>query len=206
MSGWRILPYFYPQPCQEIVLTSLVVYKHFHMYIFFFFLGPHLQHMEVPRLGVNRSCSCRPTPQPQQHGIWAMSATYTTAHSNTGSLTHWARPGIEPTTSWLLARFVSAVPQGELLHILLNLTLLYLYKCMTHIFKPWTCFADCLVCSKTSMDNFKKAKTKTKKLGGKLGRKHYLFVGFFFVFCFLFFFCLFCYFLGRSRGIWRFPG
>ena len=28
--------------------------------------------------------------------------TYTTAHGNNGSLTHWARPGIEPATSWIL--------------------------------------------------------------------------------------------------------
>ena len=31
-----------------------------------------------------------------------MSATYTTAHSNAGSLTHRARPGIKPTSSWVL--------------------------------------------------------------------------------------------------------
>ena len=36
------------------------------------------------------------------------------AHSNTGSLTHWTRPGIEPATSWFLVRFVSTVPRREL--------------------------------------------------------------------------------------------
>ena len=41
----------------------------------------------------------QPTPQPQQSRIWAMSSTYTIAHGNAGSLTHWARPGIEPSTS-----------------------------------------------------------------------------------------------------------
>ena len=30
--------------------------------------------------------------------------TITTAHSNARSLTHWARPGIEPTSSWMLVR------------------------------------------------------------------------------------------------------
>ena len=35
-----------------------------------------------------------------------MSVTYTTAHSNSGSLDHWASPGIEPTTSWFLVRFI----------------------------------------------------------------------------------------------------
>ena len=29
-----------------------------------------------------------------------MSATYTTAHSNARSQTHWATPGIEPASSW----------------------------------------------------------------------------------------------------------
>ena len=33
------------------------------------FSGPHPRHVEVPRQGVNRSCSCQPTPQPQQFGI-----------------------------------------------------------------------------------------------------------------------------------------
>ena len=47
--------------------------------------------------------------------IRATAETYTTAHSKAGSLTHWVRPGIEPATSWFLVRFVSTVPQRELL-------------------------------------------------------------------------------------------
>ena len=43
-----------------------------------------------------------------------MSATYTTAHGNTGSLTHWVRPGIKPLSSWMLVRFDSAEPWHEL--------------------------------------------------------------------------------------------
>ena len=30
------------------------------------------------------------------------SATYTTVHGNAGSLIHWARPGIEPASLWIL--------------------------------------------------------------------------------------------------------
>ena len=30
-----------------------------------------------------------------------MSSTYTTAHGNSRSLTHWARPRIKPTSSWI---------------------------------------------------------------------------------------------------------
>ena len=65
----------------------------------FFFLGLRPWHMEVPRLGVK---SEQQLP------------AYTTAHSNVRFLTHWARPGIKPITSWFLVRFVSAAPQREL--------------------------------------------------------------------------------------------
>ena len=52
------------------------------------FLGPHPHCMEIPRLGLNWSHSCWPIPQPQQHGIWAKSVIYTTAHGNSESPTH----------------------------------------------------------------------------------------------------------------------
>ena len=48
-------------------------------------------------------------------GIRAAPVTYTTAHVNTGSLTHWVRPGIKSVSSWTLVRFVSAEPRQELL-------------------------------------------------------------------------------------------
>ena len=73
--------------------------------IFFFRLHP--RHVEVPRLAVEQSCSCWPTPEPQQQKIQAASATYSTVHSNARSLTHWARPRIEPASSWKLIRFVN---------------------------------------------------------------------------------------------------
>ena len=37
-----------------------------------------------------------------------------TAHGSTRSLTHCARPGIEPASSWILVGIVSAAPQREL--------------------------------------------------------------------------------------------
>ena len=33
-------------------------------------------------------------------------------------LTHWARPGIEPATSWFLVGFISAAPQRHLLEFI----------------------------------------------------------------------------------------
>ena len=47
--------------------------------------------------------------------IQAASATYTTAHSNTESLTHEARPGIKLAFSWILVRFISTEPWQELI-------------------------------------------------------------------------------------------
>ena len=68
----------------------------------------------VPRLGVKSDLqplahtTTTEMPDPNQ------SATQTTAHQNTGSLTRLARPGIEPASSWILVRFVSTEPRWEL--------------------------------------------------------------------------------------------
>ena len=48
--------------------------------------------------------------------IRALAAGLHHSHSNTRSPTHWSRPGIKPTSSWILAGSVSAVPQWELPH------------------------------------------------------------------------------------------
>ena len=49
----------------------------------------------------------------QQHQIWAVSATYTAGQGNAGSLTHWAGPGIELASSWLLVEFVTMSHSGN---------------------------------------------------------------------------------------------
>ena len=70
--------------------------------------------MEVPRLGVESElqmpayATATPTQDPSR------SATYSTAQSNTTSLTHGARAGIEPASSWILAGLVTAEPRKEL--------------------------------------------------------------------------------------------
>ena len=97
------------------ILQSMIKIEGFFLCL----LGPYPWHMEIPRLGVELSYSCWPTPQPQQCRIGTVSATYTIAHGNIESLTHCLRPGIEPATSWLLVRFISAAPQWELLKIVI---------------------------------------------------------------------------------------
>ena len=76
------------------------------------FLGWHLQHMEIPKLG-NESEVQLPA-YTTQHQIRAMSATYTAAHGNARSLTPQTRPGIKSMSLWMLVGFVTAEPQQEL--------------------------------------------------------------------------------------------
>ena len=57
---------------------------HIEIHHFFFFLRPHLWHMEIPRVGVKSELQLRLTPQPQQHQIQATSVTYIAACGNTG--------------------------------------------------------------------------------------------------------------------------
>ena len=70
------------------------------LFFFFFFLGPHPKHMEVPGLGIKSELQL---------------LAFTTATATLGSPTHGARPGMEPTSSWILVGFVSAAPQWKLL-------------------------------------------------------------------------------------------
>ena len=103
---------------RELLLFHSSVYVNFYrffvLFCFLFFLGLHPQHTEVPRLGVESKLQLWLRPQPQQHGIQVASVTYTTVHGNAGSLTHLARPGIKPTSSWILVRFISTAPHWEL--------------------------------------------------------------------------------------------
>ena len=78
------------------------------------FLGPYLRHMEVPRLGIESELQLPAYITAMATQIWTASSTYTTAQGNTRSLTHWARPGLEPTTSWFLVRFISTAARWEL--------------------------------------------------------------------------------------------
>ena len=81
-------------------------------FLFYFFFWPHLQHREVPGLGVESELQLRqPTLQPQPRWIQTASATYTAACGNAGSLTHWVRPGVKPTSSWTLCRVLNLLSQ-----------------------------------------------------------------------------------------------
>ena len=85
----EIIPFAATRMDPEIIILSEVqqrktntIWHYFFFFFFFFlaFLGLHLWYIEVPRLGLNQSCSRQPTPEPQTHQIQAALATYTTTH------------------------------------------------------------------------------------------------------------------------------
>ena len=71
-------------------------------FILLIYLMPHVQHTKVPRLGVKSELQLTAYTTATATQDQAASATYTTAHGNAGSLTHWTRPGIKPTSLWIL--------------------------------------------------------------------------------------------------------
>ena len=87
-------------------ISNLSVQKSFTIF-FFLFRATLAAYGSSQATGSNRSCRCQPTLQPQWHRIQAMSVTYTPARENSGSLTHWASPGIELVSSQILVGFVN---------------------------------------------------------------------------------------------------
>ena len=71
--------------------------------------------MEVPRLGVESELQL--LAHATATAVWDPSHVCDLhhIHSNAGFLTHSARPGIEPESSWILVGFTSSEPQWEVL-------------------------------------------------------------------------------------------
>ena len=71
--------------------------------------------MEVPRPGVELELQllayATATAMPDLRSVCDLHHS----SGNAGSLIHWARPGIEPASSWILVSFVTSEPQWELL-------------------------------------------------------------------------------------------
>ena len=130
--GWRIPPNGFHLPnntlllfhqdlpflwvMSSLLLTTIISFLSF---LFFCFFPPDPWYLEVLRLGVKSQ------PQQGQGGIQTMTATHTTAQGNARS--HWARPGTESASSWILVRFVSTEPQEELLVTIISKTLVFLH-------------------------------------------------------------------------------
>ena len=66
----------------------VVVVILFLFFVFCLFRAAPVAYGGSQARGLIGAVAALPTPEPQQHGIRAASATYTTAHGNAGSLTH----------------------------------------------------------------------------------------------------------------------
>ena len=80
--------------------------------ISFFFLGIHLWHMQVPSLGgqiraADTSLHHSPSHAGSELQTELYLCTYATACGNARSLTHEARPEIEPISSQTLCQFLT---------------------------------------------------------------------------------------------------
>ena len=102
-SSLHIFISFFEKSLSFIWLNEKIIVQ--FSFLFFSFHG-HTHDMEVPRVGVELELQVRLMSQTQQHQIWTTSVTYTTSCRRTRFLTHWARPGIKPSSSqrqlWVL--------------------------------------------------------------------------------------------------------
>ena len=98
------------------ISTNWVYLKCSSTFLFFsfFFSGPQVQYMEVPRLGIKSEIqlpaytTAMAMPDPNYF------CNLHDSHSNARYLTHWAGPGIEPASSWILVGIVTTETQWKL--------------------------------------------------------------------------------------------
>ena len=95
--------------------SSFVFFFFFFFFLFFLvFLGLFLWHREVPRLGVKSDLQlllAYTTITAMQH-LSHVCHLHHSSRQCPRSLTHRARPGIEPASSWLPDSFVSTAWEG----------------------------------------------------------------------------------------------
>ena len=97
----------------------------FFFFFFSFSLRPHLQHMEVPGLGVESEQQLPAYPTAIATATPDPSLIWNLYHSMRLCQIHWVRPGIEPTFSWTLVWFLTswAIPGTPNQQILIKLLL-----------------------------------------------------------------------------------
>ena len=84
---------------QQLFVFLLLWFRSSLCLFFSFFLGPHLGIWKFSGQGLNQTYYCQIRPASSNHS---------TACINTRSLTHWARPGMEPISSWTLVELFTS--------------------------------------------------------------------------------------------------
>ena len=97
--------------CPQFYILSCIFGLGFFVCLF---LRPYLEHMKVPRLTVKLELQLLAYTTATATEIPNLSLFCDLHHSNARSLTHWARSGIKPASSWMLVRFITTEPQWEL--------------------------------------------------------------------------------------------
>ena len=86
--------------------VHIQIFTDCHFFFLFLFRAAPAAHGSFQARG---GIGAAATGLPHSHSnARSKSATYTTTHSNAGSLTHWSSPGIEPASSWILVRFITS--------------------------------------------------------------------------------------------------
>ena len=105
-------PSWQPQICSLCLWVCFCFMDKFIYVIFFpfFSLGLHLRHMEVPRLGAVLELQLlsytTATAMPDPSCVFDLHRS-SRQHQILNPLSHWARPGMELSSSWILIRFLT---------------------------------------------------------------------------------------------------
>ena len=98
----------------QIFIEPLIILLVFFFFFFFFFRAAPMGYGNSPARDQIGTAVVSHSHSHSNLGPKLCLQPYTTAHGNTRSLTHWARPEIEPSSSWILVRFVTTEPWQEL--------------------------------------------------------------------------------------------
>ena len=95
----------------SVVSISGSVYQftfYFALFIFIFFRAtPAVHESSWARVQIGAAAADLQHSHSNARSERAACETCTAAHGHTRSLIHWARPGMEPISSWLLVRFIT---------------------------------------------------------------------------------------------------
>ena len=123
-------------------------------YIFFIFLGPHLQHVSVPWLGFKLELQLlaytTATTMPNLIPVFSL---HCSSWPPSWTLNTWGIPGFQPLSSWILVRFLThwataSTPNSDVFNSIPPRTLeMFSEAIMEKIYLPAIVFINCQLLS-----------------------------------------------------------